>query len=286
MNTENLSESEFKLHHSLSSKGYISGDAFGLVSGKFCNDYEQEVLEFINNSNTSISDLKEIFGIGELDYALERFINFDYQHNFHGFRDHNFQDFVFDNTENEIWCFGCSFTYGVGVPAEYTWPALIQQKTGLTTKNFGVKGASPYTAYRLLSNWLKYVKHKPSAVYMYGWFPGRVEHFDESSLEIHHLSSQNIEEFNVYGKTKIYQEFLDKIDHEPMVEKINNLLNSENIDHFTITDIQEHSWKCYGRDLRDVEQYFSQKHLPSVSHPGIIHQNLIAHHFINRTKPE
>lgn len=61
-----------------------------------------------------------------------------YQGNSRGFRDTEWpEDLV-----HAVWCLGDSFTRGVGVPYEHTWPQVLQQQTGCRTINISMDGAS------------------------------------------------------------------------------------------------------------------------------------------------
>lgn len=54
----------------------------------------------------------------------------------------------------DIFCFGCSFTFGLGVEEEKTWPSVLGKLAGDTALNFGVCSGSLETCYRLLKVWL------------------------------------------------------------------------------------------------------------------------------------
>ncbi len=61
-----------------------------------------------------------------------------YQGNSRGFRDTEWpKDLV-----HAVWCLGDSFTRGVGVAYEHTWPQVLQQQTGRRTINISMDGAS------------------------------------------------------------------------------------------------------------------------------------------------
>ena len=77
-----------------------------------------------------------------------------YQYNTHGFRNPEF------DTKIDVVCFGCSFTMGTGVHAEHTWPAQLQQLTGLRVANLGHAGSSNDTAFRFAKYYLPYLKPK------------------------------------------------------------------------------------------------------------------------------
>lgn len=62
----------------------------------------------------------------------------NYCGNSRGFRDSEWPaDLV-----NAVWCIGDSFTRGVGVPFEHTWPQVLQQQTGRRVINISMDGAS------------------------------------------------------------------------------------------------------------------------------------------------
>jgi hypothetical protein len=73
-----------------------------------------------------------------------------YQCNSYGYRT---PEFDFTSSTPSIFCLGCSFTYGIGVRQEETWPALIQQRfPEYDVHNLGSAGSSGDTVVRTLSN--------------------------------------------------------------------------------------------------------------------------------------
>jgi len=64
----------------------------------------------------------------------------DYHYNSRGFRDQEWPD-TFEELQNATWCIGDSFTAGLGVPIEHTWPARLAQHVGRTI-NVSMDGAS------------------------------------------------------------------------------------------------------------------------------------------------
>ena len=63
-----------------------------------------------------------------------------YKFNSRGFRDSEWpQDHLLSSA---VWCLGDSFTVGIGVPYEHTWPYLLQQKLNQRTINVSMDGAS------------------------------------------------------------------------------------------------------------------------------------------------
>lgn len=65
---------------------------------------------------------------------------------------------------NIVACFGCSQTFGVGLPWEETWPHVLEELSNgkFCTKNYGVSGASNDSICRLILNYLQ--NNSPSAI--------------------------------------------------------------------------------------------------------------------------
>jgi len=89
--------------------------------------------------------MQRYYGWRDKDYKLK---DVEYKTNKQAFRDDHFSD------EPGIACFGCSFTFGVGLNVDQTWPHFLSQLTQQKTWNLGTPGKSlgPVTLYAL--NWL------------------------------------------------------------------------------------------------------------------------------------
>jgi len=87
----------------------------------------------------------------------------DYYYNEHNFRV-PLRDYTCDNTKEIIACFGCSDTFGAGLPWKETWPAQLEALLGnkFTVRNYGLCGASSDQIVRLASIYLE--KHTPKAL--------------------------------------------------------------------------------------------------------------------------
>ena len=92
---------------------------------KYIDDNEKMIVDHMRNDDS----LSDSFSINQFGYSLDRFLNFGYTRNSYGFRDYKDREYVLENSENEIWCFGCSFTQGIGVSRQNCWPGVIQTKT-------------------------------------------------------------------------------------------------------------------------------------------------------------
>lgn len=65
----------------------------------------------------------------------------EYRYNNRGFRDENWPDSI-DELTRSVWCFGDSFTVGLGAPAEHTWPYILQRIINRRCINISMDGAS------------------------------------------------------------------------------------------------------------------------------------------------
>lgn len=61
-----------------------------------------------------------------------------YQFNSRGFRDNEWPA----DLNNAIWCFGDSFTVGMGQPQHEIWPQVLQEQMNIRTINISMNGAS------------------------------------------------------------------------------------------------------------------------------------------------
>ena len=73
---------------------------------------------------------------------LDSFIKYpypiSYKYNSRGFRGPEWPEDLTD----VIWCIGDSFTSGIGVPFNHTWPSILQTKIKLPCINLGIDGAA------------------------------------------------------------------------------------------------------------------------------------------------
>lgn len=65
----------------------------------------------------------------------------EYQYNSRGFRDLEWPNTI-EELKNSIWCFGDSFTVGLGSPREHTWVYQLEKISKTRTINVSLDGAS------------------------------------------------------------------------------------------------------------------------------------------------
>lgn len=77
-----------------------------------------------------------------------------YRYNSEGFRTEEF-----DSRPCGL-AFGCSFTEGVGVREQDTWPSRLTERSGLWFWNLGIGGAALDTIYRLFEHYIELLRPK------------------------------------------------------------------------------------------------------------------------------
>lgn len=240
------------IYKPLSASGYL-GIPRGYSIPNLIFAHEMLFRDYVSD-NADNSELLKYIGIND-NYSLDEFLNFDYRYNNFGFRDD--VDYTIDNSENEIWCFGCSWTAGVGIPKDKAWPTLIEKETGLTVKNFGVGGCGAPTIVRLIENWLKFSKYKPKHILILGYFEQRYEidafRGDYRRFSFFKKCTGEYDNLVKSDKLKIKNEknkFRNDPDGyvTPYVDKINNIVKE--YDSVTI-NVYDYDIKDYsiGRDL-------------------------------------
>jgi hypothetical protein len=109
-----------------------------------------------------------------------------------------------NNSSDVISCFGCSNTFGVGLPYHETWPSVLNTLLGddfWVVKNYGVCGASNDTIARLICDYIN--NNKPKIICCY--FPEifRLEFFN-SNLDLKNFfqlridNNCSVNDYNAY----------------------------------------------------------------------------------------
>ena len=99
--------------------------------------------------------------------------NITYKFNSMGFRSDEFDDRPCGLA------IGCSFTQGVGLPLDATWPCLLSTLTNTHVWNLGSGGASIETVYRIFEYFV--IKLSPKFVCILMPPPGRFEYHDSTN---------------------------------------------------------------------------------------------------------
>ena len=106
------------------------------------------------------SDTKELFIKNKKEKLQELRSNgclnteIEYSFNSHGFRSEEF------STSPSILYLGCSFTVGIGLRVEHSWPYLVSTAMNLKCFNLGLGASSNDTAFRMAEYWIKQLEPK------------------------------------------------------------------------------------------------------------------------------
>jgi hypothetical protein len=127
----------------------------------------------LHNKNMKLNDMDIVDNKTYLD-------NYTNQYHVNNFTFRDKKDWQ-PNKPSEIVTLGCSHTYGIGVPQEYTWPSIIETKTGKTVANLGICGAS---AQKTMESFFLYLDTVGIPEYVLACFPDhhRYSHISEGSF--------------------------------------------------------------------------------------------------------
>ena len=127
---------------------------------KYTRVYNERIDELVSPSDTSIT----------------------YDINSDGYRAPEF--FKFDSSKQQILCFGCSYTFGVGVKKENTWPEILKNSgnlpTGAQVWNLGVPGSSNDFITRRAFHAIPLFR--PNIIFVQWSIPHRREHIREDGM--------------------------------------------------------------------------------------------------------
>jgi hypothetical protein len=120
-------------------------------------------IDFVKNLNNKNTDLNEHTFINNKN-DMDNNVNDYYINNL------KFRDRIDWEKEKpaEIVALGCSNTYGIGVPQEYTWPSIVESMTKKTVANLGICGAS---SEKMLESFLLYLDNVGNPKYVIACFP-------------------------------------------------------------------------------------------------------------------
>lgn len=91
-------------------------------------------------------------------------IDIEYSLNNFGYRSPDFNK----EDKNVLLALGCSHTYGIGLPKEYTWPYLLSKEIGAKESTLGIPGHSAMGQVRKAFAYFKEIGHPEFVV---GFFP-------------------------------------------------------------------------------------------------------------------
>lgn len=157
---------------------------------------------------TTRKDLKIKFsGIDSIEECLNKkhFLEYpydvDYSFNSRGYRDHEWPDSSEELT-NAIWCFGDSFTVGVGSPVEFSWPSVLGRKVNKRCINVSMDGASNDWISRRVSDVIKTIQPSKIVV-LWSYFHRREKqnnNLTDEARRIFYDNTSDLEDFLNFKK--------------------------------------------------------------------------------------
>lgn len=103
-----------------------------------------------------------------------------YKFNSRGFRDEEWPETI-EELKNCIWCFGDSFTVGLGCPYEHIWVKKLQQYSGKRTINISMDGASNQWISRKVIDLLN--EMSPKVIIVHWSYFDRIESPDKTLID-------------------------------------------------------------------------------------------------------
>lgn len=100
--------------------------------------------------------------ISQTDNWYYRHNKFNYSYNNLGFRCQDIEDL---NLQNYNLFVGCSYTEGVGVPLESTYPHILSKKLGMDYYNLAVGGNSIEVCFYNMLTWLEKINTYPKTLF-------------------------------------------------------------------------------------------------------------------------
>jgi hypothetical protein len=142
--------------------------------------------------------LSERCGNHSIKYDSDNSLSVEYKFNDYGYRASFDYDPLLDS--EKIVCIGCSFTEGVGLHENETWPHILSQQIGLPYLNLGVAGGSQGYVMWQIMNVINNIQSKNIFVLSPPW--GRFFELTDSEFE-------NKQSWDVETETKTYSNFYD-----------------------------------------------------------------------------
>ena len=147
-----------------------------------------------------------------------------YTYNGRGFRDHEWPSCL----QQSIWCIGDSFTVGLGLPFELTWPQQIRTNLNVDTVSVAMDGASNQWIARKACRVLEQIRPKHMIV-MWSYFHRREssnQTLTDMSRRIHHSGPAT-------------DETIDYDDFENCVKLVNDANKDTTIIHMFIPNCHD-----------------------------------------------
>jgi hypothetical protein len=165
--------------------------------------------------------------------------------------------------------FGCSFTFGYGLPVSGLWHTLLGQTLNQSVANFGINGLSATSAidvFLIASNHIKIKK----AIFLLPQFERyQITKTDVSTGEINYLNiipNHNSRLCNCYGVDS--EQIYKAVPEEQMFRDVrNSLYIAEHIANQRNIDVYVSTWSNKSYKLLEQMNFSHMKLLPEWRHP-------------------
>ena len=186
---------------------------------------------------------------------------FTYRFNSHGFRSVEFSH------DDSIMFFGCSFTCGIGLPLDSTWPFNVASALQLKCFNLGVGATGAGTSFKLANHYIPQIQ--PKLVVYLEPPPGR---FSINSAIFNHICNLNIGD---YDADSIFKDFYNHWLSNPENSNLDYLKNKLAIEAL-----------CHQNKIKFVYACCDEMHkldlARDLGHPGIKSNLQFADLILNR----
>lgn len=187
-----------------------------------------------------------------------------YSYNSNGFRDAEF-----DNRPCGI-ALGCSFTEGIGLPVDCSWPSLLSKYTGTHVWNLGSGGGSIETVFRIFDYYV--VKLKPQFVCVL-MPPFQRFEYKESGGTFSLITSWDLGIGPQFGKDWLSREYNGKENQRKNMLAIQHICQ-----HYKIPLIFNDSYHGMSDSI------VSDDYARDLIHPGVTYQQSQAEYMHNQIK--
>lgn len=204
-----------------------------------------DLITFQNNLATN-KDLLEKYG------WIEKIFN--YKFNRQGFRSQEL------DTGKPLLVLGCSYTMGVGLPLEYTWPHIVAEKLNFDYYNLSVGSCSNDTTFKLATHYVPSLR--PKVVIVLSPEVEHIELIDRNNKEVKRFFPRAIKEKPLDHDMAFYKRWIN--------DPINGHLNREK-NQLAIKQICEsNNIKCVILDHMELRRDLDLAR--DLQHPGILAQ--------------
>jgi hypothetical protein len=199
--------------------------------------------DLILKSTKSIREEVDVFNSSEKDNKDKwSFEDFNYRFSKLGFRDVEIPDSI------DIAIFGCSFTFGVGLPAEKLWHKILSEKNNVSCYNFAMPGASIEHVIKIFYIVSRYVKIK-KAIFL-------LPDYARQLMAVQHLSTLKVDLLdlvpNMHDYIRAEYGFYQKIYYKTLPDA--ELIRRSKDDLYSLEHIAQ---------SKNIELYLSSWHRPT-----------------------